>query len=255
VPAILGVMGLVVVGAGAWLGYSTLRAREEANPGQAAFEEPPVTIPEIPAELLPRMRDVGEQALSDMVEEFQSIEAEYDLPPQIDDAWLGGHYLANASQYPGVPAYWEGIERFVARVKESDAVVFDEKYQARLVAAGIAADTAALLLARADSGFKATRPQRRRAYQLMDDLTSAAIDLHDFLLQNEAEIAYEPAAAGMSRDPVLEAVPSTRSLKSEMWDMVDRITSALQALGTLDRVTTQRLTAVLFDRIRSAGFE
>ena len=36
---------------------------------------------------------------------------------------------------------------------------------------------------------------------------------------------------------------------------VDRITAALDRLGTLDRVTTERLTAVLFDRIRRAGFE
>jgi len=37
--------------------------------------------------------------------------------------------------------------------------------------------------------------------------------------------------------------------------MVDRITGALDALGTLDRVTTDRLLAVLLDRVRQAGFE
>jgi hypothetical protein len=84
---------------------------------------------------------------------------------------------------------------------------------------------------------------------------TAALDLHQFLIDNESEIAYDPAAGGVSRDPVLEAVPRTRELGTEMWSRVDRITEALDALGALDRVTTERLTAALFDRIRRAGFE
>ena len=47
----------------------------------------------------------------------------------------------------------------------------------------------------------------------------------------------------------------TEELGDEMWGRVGQITSALDALGTLDRVTTERLTAVLFDRIRRAGIE
>ena len=76
-----------------------------------------------------------------------------------------------------------------------------------------------------------------------------------FLLDNEQLIAYEPATAGVSRDPVLEAVPSTEMLGEEMWGLVGSITDALAALGTLDRVTRERLFAVLFDRIRSAGIQ
>ena len=89
----------------------------------------------------------------------------------------------------------------------------------------------------------------------MDDLITAALDLHRFLVDNESQIEYDPAAGGVSRDPVLEAVPNTKELGTEMWSRVDRITSALDALGTLDKVTTERLTAVLFDRIRRAGFQ
>ena len=89
----------------------------------------------------------------------------------------------------------------------------------------------------------------------MDDLVTAALDLHTFLMENASQIDYEPAAGGVSRDPVLEAVPKTKELGTEMWSRVDRITAALDSLGTLDKVTTERLTAVLFDRIRRAGFQ
>ena len=116
-------------------------------------------------------------------------------------------------------------------------------------------DEAAVLLERADSGFLSTRQSRFESYAQMDDLVNASLGLHDFLLANESDIAYDPAAGGVSQDPVLEAVPSSPELRDQMWDMVDGITSALDALGTLDRVTTERLLAVLFDRIRRAGFQ
>ena len=101
----------------------------------------------------------------------------------------------------------------------------------------------------------AARDGRVEAYNLMDDLVNAALDLHQFLVDNEVDIAYEPVGAGVSRDPVLEAVPATEALGDEMWGLVDGITGALMQMGTLDIVTTERLFAVLFDRIRRAGIE
>jgi hypothetical protein len=112
-----------------------------------------------------------------------------------------------------------------------------------------------MLLERADSGFLATRAERFEAYALMDDLINAALDLHTFLIQKQDSISYEPAGGGMSRDPVLEAMPATPVLGESMWEGVDRITEALDALGTLDRVTTERLVAVLLDQVRRAGFQ
>ena len=111
-----------------------------------------------------------------------------------------------------------------------------------------------MLVERADSGFVAARGGRLEAYGLMDDLINASLDLHTFLLDNEENITYQPASAGMS-DPVLEAVPSTEALGEQMWSQMDGITDALARLGTLDRVTRERLFAVLFDRIRRAGIQ
>jgi len=111
-----------------------------------------------------------------------------------------------------------------------------------------------MFVERADSGFVAARGGRLEAYGLMDDLINASLDLHTFLLDNEENITYQPASAGMS-DPVLEAVPSTEALGEQMWSQMDGITDALARLGTLDRVTRERLFAVLFDRIRRAGIQ
>jgi hypothetical protein len=77
----------------------------------------------------------------------------------------------------------------------------------------------------------------------------AALSLHTFLEANEGDIDYEPASGGLSRDPVLEAVPASEELGDEMWARVGEITDALDALGLLDRVTTDRLAAVFFEKL------
>ncbi len=112
-----------------------------------------------------------------------------------------------------------------------------------------------MLIERADSGFVAARDGRYEVYNLMDDLLNAALDLHIFLVESEDRIAYEPTSAGVSRDPVLEAVPDTEVLGDQMWGLVNGITDALADLGTLDRVTRERLFSVLFDRMRRAGIQ
>jgi hypothetical protein len=250
---LVGIVVVAVVAGGGYFGWQALQGRAPAE--EEAVQLPPVTIPDIPAELLPTMRDLGEEAMVATVDELNAMQTDAGLPAEPRDDWLSGVYLANASQFPDVQEYWEGIDSFVDRVRDRDSEIFHQKYQEALAGAGIAGDTASMLLERADSGFLATRQDRSLAYDQMDDLVDAALDLHDFLLTNEGEIAYDPAAGGMSADPVLEAVPSSQELGDEMWDRVDRITEALDQLGTLDRVTTERLLAVLFDRIRRAGFQ
>jgi hypothetical protein len=255
-PVVLGVVGLAVVGGGGYFGWKAFQAWSSARPPESGTPAlPAVIIPTIPAELLPRMRDMGELALAETLDQLRVMQAEFNMPAEPNPDWLAGVYLANAAQYRDVQAFWEGIEAYVDRVRDTDTQVFHDRYVAQLEAAAVVGDTAAMLLERADSGFLSTRGDRFEAYALMDDLVNAALDLHEFLLLNEANIEHAPAAGGVSRDPVLEAVPATKELGDEMWERVDRITGALDALGTLDKVTTERLTAVLFDRIRRAGFQ
>ena len=186
---------------------------------------------------------------------MQEMAGRLHLAAAPDSDWLAGIYMANAGRYGDVHDYWVGLRALVDSVRAEDTHLFHDEYRKQLAAASLTGDTARILLERADSGFLATRQDREAAYSLMDDLVTAALDLHQFLTDNESEIEYDPAAGGVSRDPVLEAVPKTKELGTEMWSRVDRITAALDALGTLDKVTTERLTAVLFDRIRRAGFD
>ncbi len=254
-PFIGWILVLAAVGGGGYLGWKAFGSRIGRLGDEATTPElPPVTIPDIPQELEPRMRQLGDEALEGMAAALRALPGEMKLQNEPRNDWLSGAYLANASQYPDIEAYWTGIESLVDRVRDTDTRVFHDQYVTRLEQAGIEGDTAALLLARADSGFLATRADRFEAYAEMDDLVNAALDLHQFLLRNEADIEYAPAAGGYSRDPVLEAVPATKALGDEMWGMVDRITEALDALGSLDKVTTDRLVGVLVDRVRAAGF-
>jgi len=252
IGAFAGVLLLAALGLGGWYGWNAYRARE-GDRGPASLPE--VTIPEISAGLRPRMNALGQAALAGTIAQLESDLVSARLPAAPRRDWLAGVYLANASRYPDIKRYWIAVDSFVDHVRETDTRTFHERYLAALDSARIRGDTARMLLERADSGFLATREARIAAYNQMDDLVNAALDLHQFLLDNEADISYEPAAGGLSRDPVLEAVPSSEALGDRMWGMVDRITSALDSLGTLDKVTTERLFGILFQRIRSAGFE
>jgi hypothetical protein len=60
------------------------------------------------------------------------------------------------------------------------------------------------------------------------ELCEAAADLHEFLLEHQDEISYAPAERGLSREPILEAVPESRQLRSEMNRRLDRVFAALE---------------------------
>ena len=249
---VAGVVGLIVVGGGGYFGWTALQSRG----GDADVVEvvlPPVAIPDIPAELLPQMRDIADDALGLMLSEYQARSEALGITPEVNPEWLGGSYLANASSYDDIEAFWLGIERFVDEVRNTDLDVFHAKYVEQVAQTELDETQGALVTERADSGFVAARDGRFEAYSLMDDLVNASLNLHQFLVDNEELIDYDTAASGVSSDPVLEAVPATETLRDEMWALVGGITGALQDLGTLDQVTTERLFAVLFDRMRSAG--
>jgi hypothetical protein len=237
-----------------------MQNRANSQDAQSAGGEgglPAVTIPEIPAHLVPRFQEMGSAALDGAMVTLGALPSALRIPIEPRNEWLSGSYLADARQFGDVEQYWLAIDSLVAQLRASDVGAFHDAFAAQVEAAeaaGLPADTAAMLLARADSGFLATRASRFEAYAQMEDVVNAALALHQFLVENEASIQYAPATGGVSADPVLEAVPDTPELNDRMWTLVDGITGALDVLGTLDRVTTERLTAVLLERIDSAGF-
>lgn len=250
VPIVLVVL-VLAVGVGGYVGWPLLSARL-SRPDEPV--RPATVMPALPAELLPRMRTLAEGAFADAIAEVDVNTTSPETPAEPDQQWLGGNYLANASQFGSIEAFWTGIEGFMQGVRAAEWRLYHDKLVARAGAEGIAADTAAMIVERADSGFVAAQAMRDGAYAAMDDLVDAALGLHEFLVANEANIEYRPANTSTA-DPILEAVTNTPALGDQMLEMVDRITEALAELGSLDRVTRERLTTALVTRLQQTGIQ
>jgi len=249
-PIVLVVI-LLALGVGAYVGWPIIGqrfAREEAPPA------PVITLPDIPAELVPRMRSFAEAAIADVVGDADAATVDGGAPAAPGQEWLAGVYLGNASQFEGVEAFWQGMEQFVGALRAADGAAYHDRYVARLESQGVPSDTAAILTERADAGFALAAPRREESYAILERVVGASLDLHDFLVRNEANIEYRPATTS-TVDPVLQAVPSTPAIGDQMWEMVDEITEALDALGSLDLVTRERLVAALAARLQQVGIE
>jgi hypothetical protein len=238
---VFGTVVLLLVGGG-WFSWNSFRNRQVTRATAPEEIDPPVAIPTIPAELEPRLQAVAAAAKTDWLAELRTqIPAERGLPAEPDRAWLGGSYLADASLHASVGEYWGALSDYLADVQDRDEEIFVSFFRARLDSAAVTGPDAETLGERARAGFQAARPDRRVVYRRLGAVIDAAMGLHEFLVTNEDEIEYDPAAGGSSRDPVLEAVPATPELGDAMWSRVDRITESLDGMGALDRVTTERL--------------
>ena len=87
--------------------------------------------------------DMAEAAFTEMLGDLRARAAALDIPSQPRDAWLGGNYLANASQFEDVEQFWLDIERFVDDVKSTETQIFHDEYVRQVEAAGLAADSKA----------------------------------------------------------------------------------------------------------------
>jgi len=242
---------LLVLGGGGFFGWKALQGRGD----DTAIEEevdPPVTIPDIPAELEPRMREVAQLALGDWIVAVRdSLPVQQGIAIEPDAAWLGSQYMSDASQFGSVAEYWSELSAYVTGILADEQEIYESFLDARLLdSLNVSDPNADVLKARAAAGFQAGRPERRAVYRQLRTVIQAAMNLHEFLVDNEDRIDYEP---GPERDPVLEAAPETPELGDDMWSRVDGITTALDGLGAIDKVTTERLMGLAVDRFEGIG--
>ncbi|HUF75636.1 MAG TPA: hypothetical protein VMM35_05125 [Longimicrobiales bacterium] len=249
-PIVLGVL-LLALGVGGYVGWPILSARLSQP---EVPERPTVVMPAISAELLPRMHALADQAIADAVRQVDAATTAAGAPLEPPQQWLAGAYLGNASQFPGIEAFWLGMGQFVDGLRSGDWEIYHEALEARVAAAGLSAEQEAIVVERADSGLVAAQDARQDAYDALERLVLASLDLHDFLIDNEAGIEYRPASTSTA-DPVLEAVPTSAAIGDRMWDMVDEITESLDALGSLDRVTRERLVSAMEARLQDVGVQ
>jgi hypothetical protein len=249
VPITLTVIALAL-GVGGYVGWPLLQAR--LNQPDASVP-PPVVMPALPDELMPRMRELAEGAIAAAIAEVEVSTRVEGAPTEMDQQWLGGNYLANASQFASVEAFWTSFGAFMDGVLAADWQRYHDELVEGVQAAGLAADTAAMIVERADSGYSAGADTRAQVYATWDGVVDAALALHEFLVTNEANIEYRPASSSTA-DPILEAVPSTPAIGDRMLELVDGVTEGLgDAMGTLDRVTRERLVAELTARLQLVG--
>lgn len=248
---IIFVVILLALGVGGYVGWPILSARlaQSDPPGR-----PAVVMPAIPPELLPRMQELAGLAIADAVRQAEGTTASADAPPEPSQDWLAGRYLGNASQFASTEQFWLGIGRFVDALRAGDPQIYHDALVARVETAGLSAEESAIVVERADSGFVAAEERRMQTYDALERLVIASLDLHDFLVENEESIEYRPASSS-TVDPVLEAVPSSQAIGDRMWDMVEAITESLDALGSLDRVTRERLTSAIQARLQEIGVQ
>jgi hypothetical protein len=241
-PIVIGVVAVAALGGGGWFAWGFLQ-----NRASAPVEEV-IPVPELPAALEPTLEAAAVPAYQAAMDSLRSLGS--GLPESRNGDWLSGRYLANASQFADVGAYWEDLEAVLSEVRQSEAEVFATSFGVRLDSLDVGRADSTTLADRANAGFRAAQPDRDVIYDRLQALIDASLDLHEFLLGNEDAIDYSPSAGGLSRDPVTEAVPVSEALGEEMLRRVSAITRALDELGALEAgLETQRLLAIVFGHL------
>ncbi len=215
-------IGLVVVGAGGLLATSWFlgeRGTQEGAPGSEVVAAPP-----------PGDEELARRAQSSWLEGLEELRSSFDLGPVPED-WLSGEYLAQASAYPQVEAFWEGYAAYVEAAAETEADRYRESFLGVLEDADVEGPMRTLKLRRGLTTFVGQAPERRASYQSTLELASAALELHRFLLQSEAAIRFEPATGErLSADPVTEAAGTDEATQARLEAALDRVLEALQGV-------------------------
>jgi len=248
---IVGIVVLVAIGVGAYAAWPILRARIDARGGP---EVRAVFIPQLSAELMPQMTAAAASSFEATFAAVRASEVSGNAIEAPSSDWLAGIYLANASDFDAVETFWDQMDEVLEGVRAIDLRAFDAALQVALGGSTGAATEVAAMRARADSGFVAAAPVRAATFDQVEVLIDAAVRLHQFLLANEANIAYAPATA-VTTDPILEVNPATQEIRDAMEDLIDGVTSALGDLGYRDLVTADGIWAMVLAQIQDTGIE
>ncbi|UCC24203.1 MAG: hypothetical protein JSU98_10735 [Gemmatimonadales bacterium] len=240
------VIAAVAVGVGGWYGWTYLLGGTEAGEGTSIEV---LNLPEIPPELVPQMRQLSAAAVASTVGQLERLPERDEIPPAPADEWLAGRYLAGASEFASVQDYWRSVLRYLSAVEAADDNLFRQALEERIRSGNLSDENAGMIRRRAVAGWVAAAAERALVYRQLRAVATAALELHLFLLGNEDEIDYEPAAAGVSRDPVLEAVPANEALGVAMWERVGAVTKALDNLGYLETISTEGLLGAFLEQL------
>lgn len=208
----------------------------------------------LPPELEARLVGLSGAAFADMLIAMDSIAALRNLPDRPGQSWLEGVYLAGASRYEDEGAYWMLLQDVLAELRAGEGEIFVSRLTKRADALALPDPQEELLVAEAIRRFEASSGSRAAVYGQAEAIARQASELHDLLVLHEEEILYEPFSRGVSRDPVIEAVPTNRPLAEEMWDLIDGVTRGLQDMDAIMGVSTRSFLDAVFRGLRNAGW-
>lgn len=207
----------------------------------------------IPAELQGAWSLAWDGAYGDLIQVLDATGRSRGLAERPGREWLEGVYLAYASRFPEEGEYWAGLGALIRDFRLSEDSIFRARIQERVGALRLPEGQQALLLEESARRFAAARPERIRVYARAEGIAAAASELHRLLVQHEEEILYEPfTVSGVSRDPVIEAVPTNRPLAETMWSLIDRVTRGLQDMDAIMGVSTRSFVDAVLRDLRSA---
>lgn len=234
-------LALVVVGIGALLGPDLVALA--MGSGGAADEGATIAGPVLPD---------TEEALAARADArfLGAVRARIVSLPPIPSEWLGGQYLANASEYPRIGEVWNAYLVRIREVRAREAELYSAAYLSALDDARVTGANRTLRLASAMSRFERESASRTGHYARVEELALAATGLHDLLVEREDRITYEPAVGTrVSVDPVLQAAGSDAETQALLEAALDRVLDALSARGA-GPVEAAALPAWVFDGLR-----
>jgi hypothetical protein len=202
---------------------ATARAGAQEPPPSAVAPESPVVPPGIST----GMSTAELQAFTDMVTEMQKLRSEHRVS-RVPNVWLEGVYFSRAIDYPEVRDFWASYVEYVRAMQATEGEAYRRSFVSHLERQGVGTSALSMLLARAMRTFEADRARRDALYASMLEMGTTALQLHDLLAAHEGQISFEPARAGVSRDPVVEAVAENAKLTAEMNDLLDRMFVAIE---------------------------
>lgn len=194
----------------------------------------------------------SEGALQDMIAAMDSLERVFQLPAAPPEEWLGGYYLAHATEFHDVRQYWARYRGYIRSVKARDAVLYRRGLEGRFQELGVPRERVPELMTVAERRFLEDRMRRDSLYDTMAEVAEAAVDLHDFLSENQGAIEHDPVRPGrVSRAPVLEAYPTTPEVKDEMDARLDRVLEGMEQVHSLKPVFTREFQDILFGKLQA----
>lgn len=222
-------------------------ALDPSGAGPASEAPPPGPPPELVAE-------VTGAAAGDLAVALLDLQAAMEVPERPPEIWLEGAYLADAGAYPGVVRYWEGFGQSISVVRSLEGRLFRGSVTRHVERAELGPGASDALAARVLERFAAGAATRAVLYDDLEALAEEALALHALLVEHSDAIDHAPfTPGGVSRDPVLEAVPDDPELAEALWGHLDRIFEILERLQGVGPVSTPRLTEALMEGILPPG--